>query len=182
MTPTQLRNTPTTVPDAVEFRKPQISDGVRLWEIAKDSQVLDLNSSYSYLLWCRDFQDTSIVATADDRVVGFVTGYVRPEVPATLFVWQVAVDEDQRGADWPDACCPTCSTMLRCRVSGSSRPPSSARTMPHRLALFTSVAHRRGCEITKSELFSPQRFSRRARGRGSFHDLAAECLLRKEHP
>ncbi|MBM4575919.1 diaminobutyrate acetyltransferase [Rhodococcus hoagii] len=157
MTPTQLRNTPTTVPDAVEFRKPQISDGVRLWEIAKDSQVLDLNSSYSYLLWCRDFQDTSIVATADDRVVGFVTGYVRPEVPATLFVWQVAVDEDQRGRDWPDACCPTCSTMLRCRVSGkleTTISPDNAAS----IALFTSVAHRRGCEITKSELFSPNDF------------------------
>lgn len=157
MTPTQLRNTPTTVPDAVEFRKPQISDGVRLWEIAKDSQVLDLNSSYSYLLWCRDFQDTSIVATADDRVVGFVTGYVRPEVPATLFVWQVAVDEDQWGRGLAGR---MLSHLLdHVALQGvwkleTTISPDNAAS----IALFTSVAHRRGCEITKSELFSPNDF------------------------
>ena len=37
------------------------------------------------------------MARLDDRVVGFVTGYLRPERPDTLFVWQVAVDEAARG-------------------------------------------------------------------------------------
>ena len=89
--------TTSTAPDAVLFRSPQIDDGVRLWEIARDSKVLDLNSSYAYLLWCRDFSATSIVAEVDGRVVGFVSGYTRPSAQETLFVWQVAVDEDQRG-------------------------------------------------------------------------------------
>ncbi|MET0797106.1 MAG: GNAT family N-acetyltransferase, partial [Rhodococcus sp. (in: high G+C Gram-positive bacteria)] len=97
MKPALLRGTPLTAPDAVKFRKPQISDGVRLWEIARDSRVLDLNSSYSYVLWCRDFAATTVVSDIDGRAVGFVTGYIRQDAPRTLFVWQVAVDADQRG-------------------------------------------------------------------------------------
>ncbi|MFD5542176.1 diaminobutyrate acetyltransferase, partial [Streptomyces sp. NPDC127079] len=33
--------------------RPSVTDGAALWRIAKDSGNLDLNSSYSYLLWCR---------------------------------------------------------------------------------------------------------------------------------
>jgi L-2,4-diaminobutyric acid acetyltransferase len=68
-----------------------------LWRIARDSQTLDLNSAYSYVLWCRDFAATSVVARADAAVCGFVTGYARPEDPKTLFVWQIAVDAAHRG-------------------------------------------------------------------------------------
>ncbi|RVW05515.1 diaminobutyrate acetyltransferase [Rhodococcus xishaensis] len=158
MMPTQSRTTPTTAPDAVKFRKPQISDGVRLWEIAKDTQVLDLNSSYSYLLWCRDFRETSIVATVNNRAVGFVTGYVRPGVvPATLFVWQVAVDEEHRGHGLAGRM--LTSLMDHVALQGvwaleTTISPDNAAS----IALFTSVAHRRGCTITRQELFSPKDF------------------------
>ncbi|MDN3021146.1 diaminobutyrate acetyltransferase [Streptomyces sp. S.PB5] len=82
----------------LEIDRPSVADGAALWRIARDSKVLDLNSSYSYLLWCRDFAATSAVAR-DGRgePVGFVTGYVRPDRPHTLLVWQVAVDETHRG-------------------------------------------------------------------------------------
>ncbi|CAM5451691.1 hypothetical protein SFUMM280S_06955 [Streptomyces fumanus] len=77
---------------------PRVTDGAALWRMARDSKVLDLNSSYSYLLWCRDFAATSAVARAESgEAVGFVTGYVRPDRPDTLFVWQVAVDAAYRG-------------------------------------------------------------------------------------
>ncbi|HAG60102.1 MAG TPA: diaminobutyrate acetyltransferase, partial [Arthrobacter bacterium] len=65
--------------------------------MARDSKVLDLNSSYSYLLWCRDFAAASIMATVDGEPAGFITGYMRPGEPGTLMVWQVAVDEAFRG-------------------------------------------------------------------------------------
>src|SRR6187397_2567124 len=84
------RATPT-----LQLRSPAVEDGARLWQIAADSRVLDVNSSYSYVLWCRDFSATSIVAEDAGRVVGFVTGYIRQDAPDTLFVWQVAVDESQ---------------------------------------------------------------------------------------
>jgi L-2,4-diaminobutyric acid acetyltransferase len=89
-----------TAPRATEeiLDIPHTSDGAAIWRIARDSQVLDLNSSYSYLLWCRDFPNTSVVARGTGgQPVGFLTGYLRPERPETLVVWQVAVDHSHRG-------------------------------------------------------------------------------------
>jgi L-2,4-diaminobutyric acid acetyltransferase len=79
------------------FRVPQTEDGKYLYELAVQSQTLDVNSCYHYLLLCRHFFKTSCVAELDGRVVGFVTGYIPPEEPATLFIWQVTVHDDFRG-------------------------------------------------------------------------------------
>ncbi|WP_345649181.1 diaminobutyrate acetyltransferase [Streptomyces tremellae] len=85
-------------PGAFVIDTPRVEDGAAIWRIARDSEVLDLNSSYSYLLWCRDFADTSVVARdASGEPMGFVTGYVRPQRPEILVVWQVAVDGAHRG-------------------------------------------------------------------------------------
>jgi L-2,4-diaminobutyric acid acetyltransferase len=82
----------------LQIDRPGVADGAALWRIARDSRTLDLNSSYSYLLWCRDFAGTSAVARDEHgEPVGFVTGYVRPDRPGTLLVWQVAVDAAHRG-------------------------------------------------------------------------------------
>lgn len=40
-----------------------------MWRIARDSGVLDLNSSYAYLLWCTDFPSTSAVARVDGEPI-----------------------------------------------------------------------------------------------------------------
>src|SRR5487761_1174650 len=88
------------VPDvslAVSVERPRSGDGGDLWRLARDPGELDLNSPYCYLLWCRDFSETSVVARAGRTVAGFVTGYVRPDVLGTLFVWQVAVGRAYRG-------------------------------------------------------------------------------------
>ena len=103
-----------TLTPELDIRVPTLDDGQHLWELARDSQVLDLNSSYSYLLWCRDFAETSAIATIDGEPAGFITGYTRPESPDTLMIWQVAVSEEHRGhglasrmlnslADWTNA-------------------------------------------------------------------------------
>lgn len=76
---------------------PTKADGAALWRIARDSKKLDLNTPYAYLLWCRDFADTSVVAKVDGRAVGFVIAYRRPSAPDAALVWQVAVDASQRG-------------------------------------------------------------------------------------
>ncbi len=146
MTPVQKSAIPTTAPDAVLFRSPEITDGVRLWEIARNTEVLDLNSSYAYLLWCRDFSRSSVVAVVDERVAGFVSGFIRPESPATLFVWQVAVDADQRGKGIAgrmlsallDRLAPEGITHLETTIS----PDNEAS-----IALFTALARR---EIRRS--------------------------------
>src|SRR5699024_696335 len=68
-----------------------------MFRIVKESKVLDVNSSYSYLLWSKYFSKASIIATCEDEVIGFVSGFLQPESPDTLFVWQVAVDQKFRG-------------------------------------------------------------------------------------
>jgi L-2,4-diaminobutyric acid acetyltransferase len=78
-------------PPWVELRPPAVSDGARIWRLVTESPPLELNSCYAYLLLCRDFADSCIVAEANEGLAGFVCGYRRPTSPETLFVWQVAV-------------------------------------------------------------------------------------------
>lgn len=77
-------------------RPPHRGDGQALWALARANE-LDENSPYAYLLWSEYFADTSVVAEADGEPVGFVIGFRVPARPDTVFVWQVAVDESQRG-------------------------------------------------------------------------------------
>lgn len=81
----------------VTFRNPTVADGGAMWEVVRDSGVLDLNSAYMYLLLAKDFRDTCIVAEHNGRVVGFVTGYRPPGRPDSIFLWQVGVDSSMRG-------------------------------------------------------------------------------------
>ncbi|WP_228548393.1 diaminobutyrate acetyltransferase [Sporosarcina obsidiansis] len=83
--------------DGYTFRIPTVEDGKLIWQLIKDTQVLDLNSSYSYLLWADQFSDTSIVVEKNGKIVGFISGFIQPKAQDTLFIWQVAVDESARG-------------------------------------------------------------------------------------
>ncbi|MBC7268668.1 diaminobutyrate acetyltransferase [Streptomyces broussonetiae] len=139
--------------------RPEVADGAALWRLAKESGNLDLNSSYAYLLWCRDFAGTSAVARGDDgRPVGFVTGYVRPDRPGTLLVWQVAVDAAYRGrglaARLLDA--------LTARVAAEQDLTAVETTItPGNTAserLFTSFAARHGARVEREVLFATDQF------------------------
>ncbi|WP_426186531.1 diaminobutyrate acetyltransferase [Microbacterium sp. TWP3-1-2b2] len=79
------------------IRPPRIDEGIELWRIARDSHTLDLNSSYAYVLYARDFASTCRIALVGGVPAGFVIGYRRPADPSCLFIWQVAVDERFRG-------------------------------------------------------------------------------------
>jgi L-2,4-diaminobutyric acid acetyltransferase len=96
MTATLERSSSNTI-DKIHYRTPTAADGANVWELVKETGVLDLNSSYSYLLWCKYFAETSIVAESDGEVVGFISAFLKPEEPDTVFVWQVAVDQSCRG-------------------------------------------------------------------------------------
>lgn len=48
-------------------------------------------------MWCQNFSETSVVIEVNKKVVGFVSGYIKPDTPDILFVWQVAVSKTQRG-------------------------------------------------------------------------------------
>jgi L-2,4-diaminobutyric acid acetyltransferase len=79
------------------LRKPHPDEGQAIHQLIQHSPPLDLNSSYSYYLLTRHFADTCVVAEHHGQLVGFVSAYVRPDAPDTLFVWQVVVAPSQRG-------------------------------------------------------------------------------------
>lgn len=79
------------------FRNARLEDGAGIWEVVRDSGVLDLNSAYMYLLLAKDFGRTCVVAEHEGRITGFVTGYRPPERPDSIFLWQVGVDASMRG-------------------------------------------------------------------------------------
>jgi L-2,4-diaminobutyric acid acetyltransferase len=147
--------TESPVPIIVNNRKvaidnPTVADGPACWRLAAATGVLDVNSRYAYLLWFRDFAETSVVARCDGAVVGFVSGYRRPERPQTLLVWQVAVAEAARGRGVAAAML----DALHERVPDvdhveTSITPGNAGS----IALFTRFAEQRGASIARSEFF-----------------------------
>jgi L-2,4-diaminobutyric acid acetyltransferase len=135
------------------FGPPRLEDGRQLWRIARDSKTLDLNSPYSYVLWCRDFAATSVVARSDGEVRGFVTGFDRPADPGTLFVWQVAVDAACRGRG-------LAASMLACLADRGFRFVEATVTPDNTASgrLFTAFARDRGAELRRTPLLSGDLF------------------------
>ena len=90
MSPEATQKQPEAV--AVRFRRPQPEDGAAMWRLVKEMGGLELNSAYFYVLYAKDFADTSIVAeTEDGRLAGFVAGHRPPGRSDAVFVWQVGV-------------------------------------------------------------------------------------------
>lgn len=79
------------------LRPLEATDTESLHKLINQSYVLDKNSTYCNLLQCTHFRDTSVAAVVNNELVGFVTAYVPPSEPATLFIWQLAVNELHRG-------------------------------------------------------------------------------------
>lgn len=84
------------ITDTIILRKPDIQDGNAIYTLIKSSPPLDLNSPYCYLLICRHFSETSVLAETGNGISGFISAYIPPSNPDTLFVWQVAVHERSR--------------------------------------------------------------------------------------
>lgn len=82
-------------PSDLRFDPPTMDDGPALWALAREVG-LDPNSPYSYVMWGDYFASTSVVVRRGDEVVGFVTGFLAPAEPTTLFVWQVGVSGSAR--------------------------------------------------------------------------------------
>ena len=85
--------------DRIAFRTPRTEDGAAVWRLVKSCGPLDENSLYCNLLQCDHFSETCVVAerAEDSDIVGWVSAYLMPDDPQTLFVWQVAVDQSAQG-------------------------------------------------------------------------------------
>lgn len=141
----------------VRIRTATVEDGPHIWRLVEASGVLDVNSSYSYLLLCAQFGDTCVVAEEGGRVVGFVTAFRLPRRPEVIFVWQVGVDASMRGRGVAgrllealvrvDACAGV--EYLETTVTPSNQPSQ---------ALFRSFARRMGTECRVSPFFPESLF------------------------
>lgn len=142
--------------EQVDFRPPTLEDGGAMWRMARDSQTLDLNTSYAYLLWARDFASSSVVATVDGEYAGFISGYVRPDEPTTLMIWQVATNEAFRGRG-------IARRMLDAivdRHQGALRTMETTITEDNAasIALFTAFAKGRRASVERTPLFTTALF------------------------
>lgn len=148
----------TDTKQSISVSIPTLSDGADIWRLAKATGTLDLNASYAYLLWCRDFANTSIVAKVDDTLVGFITGYLRQEAPTTLMIWQVATHEQMRGRG-------IAATMLnqlfdRCeQAHGVSRLETTITADNEAsIKLFTRFGQNRDMTVNREPLLTSELF------------------------
>lgn len=88
----------------ITYKEPNKMNGNAVHQLINRCPPLDKNSLYCNLLQCTDFAGTSIVAESADGdsanskiIVGFISGYIPPNSSDTLFIWQVALDQQWRG-------------------------------------------------------------------------------------
>jgi L-2,4-diaminobutyric acid acetyltransferase len=143
--------------DIARLAAPRLEDGKSLWRLAGVCG-LDVNSPYAYVLWCRDFAETSVVAKdTAEQVRGFVTGYIRPAHPDTYFLWQVAVDPELRGRRLARRMLDhiaAANAAKGLRYLEATVTPDNAASR----ALFTSFAQAQGAELHWTGLFERAHF------------------------
>jgi L-2,4-diaminobutyric acid acetyltransferase len=81
----------------IDLRLPVLEDGMAVFRLIENCPPLDINSSYCNLLQCSHFASTSVASQMNGELVGFISAYIIPDRPNTLFIWQVAVAEQARG-------------------------------------------------------------------------------------
>lgn len=153
----------------LRLRAPTPQDGAALHDLIRRSPPLDLNSCYAYLLHGLHFADTCVLAEGDDGLAAYISAYIPPAAPDTLFVWQVAVDARHRGQGLARRLLrhllarPACAAVrwLDTTVSPDNAPSAH---------VFRGLAAELGCPCTVSPLFSAADFG------GAAH--AAEQLFR----
>ncbi len=137
---------------AITLRKPVKDDGFRLNQLVAQCPPLDPNSIYCNLLQCSHFADTAVAAEKNGDLVGFISGYIPPKQPETVFVWQVAVHAKGRGQG-------LAKRMLKAIVAqqGSNSVSHMETTITAdndaSWALFRSFARDMGAELSYEEHF-----------------------------
>ena len=144
---------------AEEFvlRKPEVSDGVKIFALVSSCKPLDVNSAYSYLLLCYHFADTCVVAELEGEIVAFLSGYLLPGDGEVFFVWQVAVDTSMRGRGIGKLLLQEVlrrPSLTNCRFLETTITPSNEASR----GLFVSLARDLEARCTVSSCFSEEDF------------------------
>lgn len=145
-----------------------------MWELARDSGALDLNSPYAYLLFGAHFSATSLVAEHEGRLVGFVAGYLPPTDPDLVFIWQVAVDPSMRGAGLGGSLLHTTFEHAQTRGATGITATVTPSNDPSR-RLFQAVARDLGLSYREEPLFGAELFA------GEGHEPEHRILIAPSH-
>jgi len=138
------------------LRPPGAGDAIAIRAIAAATGVLDLNSTYAYLLLATDFAASSIVAENAGEITGFITGYHPPQRPDVLFVWQVAVAPQAQGQGLASAMIDALVHRVRAERRGhpiaveATVAPDNAASR----AFFGAFADRHGVALTERPHFA----------------------------
>ena len=158
---------------AIRFRHPRLEDGLAVYQLVKNCPPLDLNSSYLYFLQSSHFANTCLLAERDGEIVGFVSGYRRPDDLHNLFIWQVAVSPAARGKGLAKR---LVSALLAKQVQSSIALTAVSCTIsPSNLAsqgVFKSLAKLHGLTLDVSDFLTLEHFA------GQEHEAEQEYTLR----
>lgn len=130
------------------IRRAVTEDGAAIWALVRDSGALDLNSPYAYLMACKNFADTCVVAEGEGgEIAGMVVAYRLPASPEVLFVWQIGVSPAWRGhgigvsmlANLIEQASPPI-TFVETTITPSNQPSQ---------ALFRAFARHMGASVTE---------------------------------
>lgn len=145
---------PAHTDEVIILRPPTVADGADLWRLAEGTGVLDTNTPYAYLLWARDFAATSVIAEVEAEPAGFISGYLKPADPQTLFIWQVAVNSQFRGRGLAKKML----FELVERTQAARLETTITADNQASIALFTALAREHSTEIQHRPLFTADLF------------------------
>ena len=123
----------------------------------RESGVLDLNSPYCYLILCKDFAETCVIAEQDRELVGFLTAYRPSTHPEAVFVWQIGVSEAARGQGLGTAMLLSLLDRDTCRNVAYLEATVTASNVQSR-RLFQSVARRLHTRFAEQAGFGEELF------------------------
>ncbi|MER2492379.1 diaminobutyrate acetyltransferase [Catenovulum sediminis] len=139
-----------------EFRCPKAEDGYPVHQLIAACPPLDTNSAYCNLLQCSHFAETCVIAEIDGDIVGWVSAYIEPTQPDTLFIWQMAVSEKARGYSLARKMLEhllareVCSKVCYIETTITADNAASRR-------VFKRLAENLGTQIVESEFFTKEK-------------------------
>ncbi len=141
-------------PIQIEYRPPRSEDGPKVWQLIKATGTLDTNSRYCNLLQCEHFSDTCVVAERkeDGALIGWVSSYLLPNAPDTLFIWQIAVDPGMQNLGIGKK---LLDTLLQRSSCANVRTLKTTITSGNKAswALFSALARAQGATLTHGPYF-----------------------------
>lgn len=142
----------------MNVRRPTERDGARVWHLLGRTGGLERNTCYAYVLLFSDFADTCLVAEQDGELLGFVLAYRPPTRREELFVWQIGVAPEARGARLATRLLqtvldqPACAGVEYLTATVSPDNEASRRT-------FSAVARERGAHFEIKPRFGSALFA-----------------------